>query len=277
MAAQGKGYDALAPVYDLLQEEIDPARWADFVGEAVRLHCGIRPGTGDGASGRLLALDLGCGTGSVAIELAARGFDVIGVDRSAGMLEQARIKASDRGFTHGEGGVTLVCQDIAAFELYGTVDVAVCLMDTVNHLTGPKQVHNLLRLCHHYLNPGGLLLFDVATLHHFGVTRGDQVFYDLGRDVAMVWKNSWNPRNKTSRAELALFMEGSDGRYDRVDAVIRERAYSLGQIRRWLAQAGWRTVAEYGDIDCGPVDPDTERVFFAAVKPTAAEIEKSGE
>ncbi len=270
MRAQARGYDTLAPVYDLLQEDIDPGRWAGFVEEEVRLHCGIRQGTGDGESGRLLALDLGCGTGSVAVELAERGYDVIGIDRSSGMLEQARIKASDRGFSHGEGGVTLICQDIAAFELYGTVDIAVCLMDTVNHLPGPEQVRSLFRLCHHYLNPGGLLVFDIATLHHFEATRGDQVFYDLGRDVTMVWKNVWNPRRKASRADLALFIEGNDGRYDRFDAVIRERAYPVDRIRRWLTQAGWEIAAEYGDIDRGPVRPDTERVFFAAVKPVHA-------
>jgi len=277
MTTQGKGYDTLAPVYDLLQEDIDPGHWADFIEEEVRLHSGIQPGTGDGMSGRLLVLDLGCGTGSLSVELAARGLDVIGVDRSAGMLEQARVKAAERDISHGEGGVTLVCQDIAAFELYGTVDLAVCMMDTVNHLPGPEQVRSLFRLCHHYLNPGGLFVFDVATLHHFAATRGDQVFYDLGRDVTMVWKNTWNPRRKTSRADLALFIEGNDGRYDRFDAVIRERAYPIDHIRRWLAQAGWRIAAEYGDIDRGPVRPDTERVFFAAVKSASAHMDQSGD
>ncbi len=266
MTRSGKEYDALAPVYDLLQEEVDPARWADFVLNAAALHGRVAAGAGDGADGRLLALDLGCGTGSIAVELVARGFDVIGIDRSEDMLGQAREKADRLGIAHGEGGLTLIRQDISDFELYGTVDLILCFMDTVNHLPSGERVRRMFRLCRQYLNPGGLFLFDIATPRHFSETLGNQVFYDLSRDIAMIWKNTYDPVRKTSRADIALFLQDDDQRYNRVDAVVRERAYAVADIRRWLSRAGFSIAAEYGGVDREPAGEEADRVFFAAVR-----------
>lgn len=260
-------YDGLAPVYDRLLGDVDPVIWGGFVEDEAARWCGVRLGEGDGAEGRLLALDLGCGTGSVAIELIARGFDVIGVDVSEGMLSQARAKAADRGISHGDKGLTLIRQDIADFELFGTVDVAICLLDTVNHLLDARQVRSLFRLCAQYLNPGGVFIFDLATEWHFVHTRGDQIFYDLGREVAMIWKSQWQPRRKISRADLSLFAEGGDGRYDRTDVVVRERAYPVPRVLSWLSESGLRLAAQYGNIDRSPVTADSERIFLTAVKP----------
>jgi len=61
-------------------------------------------------------LDAGCGTGRVAIELARRGVDVIGVDLDAGMLEQARQKAPDLDWIDG---------DLATVDLARHFDVVV--------------------------------------------------------------------------------------------------------------------------------------------------------
>lgn len=260
-------YDPLAPVYDLLQPDVDPVCWAEFVRQESGLHGGIPAGSGDGADGRLIALDLGCGTGSVAVELAAAGYDVVGIDRSPAMLSAARAKADARGIPPGPGGLDLILQDIAAFELFGTVDMAVCLMDTVNHLLSAERVRRLFRLCYHYLNPGGAFILDLATPHHFSETLGDQVFYDLSPDVSLLWKNNWDPVRKISRAELALFLRESDGRYRRVDAEIREKAYPCAVVRRWLTEAGFRVVAAYGGIGRETVSDGDERVFFTAVKP----------
>ncbi|HEY5466735.1 MAG TPA: class I SAM-dependent methyltransferase, partial [Clostridia bacterium] len=129
MMSDGRQYDALAPVYDLLQEDIDPAAWADFIHAAALRYGCIPAGSGDGAGGRLLALDLGCGTGAIAVELVARGYDVIGIDLSEDMLGQARQKADQRGIGYGDGGLALIRQDISDFELFGTVDLVVCLLD----------------------------------------------------------------------------------------------------------------------------------------------------
>jgi SAM-dependent methyltransferase len=267
MTNAGSDYNVLAPVYDLLQEDIDSQAWAGFIHDAINRHGHIPAGDGDGSGGRLIALDLGCGTGAIAVELVARGYDVIGIDLSEDMLGQARQKAEQRGIGHGEGGLSLIRQDISDFELFGTVDLIVCLLDTVNHLPDCGRVKRMLRLCFQYLNPGGMFIFDIATPRHFIETLGNQVFYDLSKDVAMIWKNTYDPIHQASQSEIAIFIQCEDRRYSRYDAEIHEKAYPVEKVQEWVTAAGFETVARYADIDCAPVGPDADRVFFLLIKP----------
>ena len=66
-------YDLLAPIYDVVNGDIDYSAWADFIERIVEKEgIGCRPE---------LVLDLGCGTGSMTIELAKRGYDMTRIIR----------------------------------------------------------------------------------------------------------------------------------------------------------------------------------------------------
>ena len=76
-----EGYSAIAGVYDKLNKEVDYSAWADFLEECFGRFCKESPE---------IILDLACGTGRMTLELARRGYDMIGVDCSAEMLDVAR-------------------------------------------------------------------------------------------------------------------------------------------------------------------------------------------
>jgi SAM-dependent methyltransferase len=106
-------------------------------------------------------LDAGCGTGRVAIELAARGIDVVGVDLDDSMLAAARAKAPD---------LTWVSADLLDVDLGRTFDVVVLpgnVMIFLAHGTEAAVVANLAR----HVAPGGHLVAG------FQLRRG----YDLDR------------------------------------------------------------------------------------------------
>ena len=109
-------YGAIARVYDRLNAEIDYAAWADFVETCFARYLKEKP---------TLLLDLACGTGSMTLELARRGFDMIGVDASPDMLSVAYERAADRECE----GVLFLLQDMRTFELYGTVGAVTCCLD----------------------------------------------------------------------------------------------------------------------------------------------------
>ena len=67
-----ESYTSFAEVYDQFMDNVPYEAWADFLQEILQKE-GIRDG---------LVLDLGCGTGSMTEALAARGYDMIGVDNS---------------------------------------------------------------------------------------------------------------------------------------------------------------------------------------------------
>ena len=89
-------YDAIARVYDRLNAELDYGAWADFVEAVFARFLPARPS---------LVLDLACGTGSMTHALAARGYDMIGVDLSPEMLSVAMSRA-------GEVCPLFLCQDM---------------------------------------------------------------------------------------------------------------------------------------------------------------------
>ena len=148
-------YDLLSRVYDSVNSDIDYAAWADFIEKIVKKESKVKPD---------LVLDLGCGTGKMTLELASRGYDMTGIDYSPDMLDVARERAENIGV--GEGMLWL-CQDITEFELYGTVDFAVCCLDVVNHLTSKKSLDKCFNLVHNYLVPDGLFIFDVNGKYKF--------------------------------------------------------------------------------------------------------------
>ena len=104
-----EGYGAIAGVYDRLNAEIDYEAWADFIEQCFDKFLSSRPE---------MILDLACGTGSMTLSLARRGYDMIGVDGSADMLSVAYDRMAEESET---GRVLYLQQDMRAFELYGTV------------------------------------------------------------------------------------------------------------------------------------------------------------
>jgi SAM-dependent methyltransferase len=105
-------------------------------------------------------LDLGCGTGSHAIRLAGLGYEVVGVERSAAMLEVARSKSAD---------LELHQADIRDVELGRTFDAALLLFAVLGYLTSDEDVLAALRTARRHLWRAGLLVLDVwygpAVLH----------------------------------------------------------------------------------------------------------------
>jgi SAM-dependent methyltransferase len=93
-------------------------------------------------------LDAGCGTGRVAIELARRGFDVVGVDLDATMLELARRKAPD---------LEWVLADLAHLDL-GRKFAVVAMAGNIMIFVRPEDRDRVVAAVARHLDPGGLLV-----------------------------------------------------------------------------------------------------------------------
>ena len=142
-------YGPLAAVYDRLTGDVGYERRADYI---QRLF-------GKSRIPVHTVLDLACGTGTMTAILTERGYELIAVDASPDMLAQAREKAAE---VPGEPPVFLN-QDMPKLDLYGTVDAAICCLDSLNYLTSPKDVQRTFQRLHLFIAPGGLLVFDVSS------------------------------------------------------------------------------------------------------------------
>jgi hypothetical protein len=152
-------------------------------------------------------------------------------------------------------------QDISRFQLFGTVDLAVSLLDTVNHLTQAAQVRRMFCLCRRYLNPGAVLIIDLADAGYLARMRGDKLFCRQDDAFTLIWQNSYSARRAISRADLTVFLRDDDGRYTRIEEQISQRYYAPVQIRNWASAAGLDVVAEEAGRPAG------ERTFYVLRRP----------
>ncbi len=258
-----QGYEAIAHVYDRLNAEIDYDAWADFIEGCFSRYLQKKPE---------LVLDLACGTGSMALQLAKRGYDMIGVDGSADMLSEAFLRADDAG-VH----VLWLQQDMRSFELYGTVGAVTCCLDSLNYLLSPADLLATLKGVHNYLDPDGLFLFDMNTPCKFEHTYAnesyileDELVYDEGTEneervpIYCGWQNAYDPERRICEFDLSLFEALPDGNYRRSDEHQEERCYTLDEIKAALTEAGLELLGVWSDFDFSAPTDTTERWYFAA-------------
>jgi SAM-dependent methyltransferase len=100
-------------------------------------------------------LDVGCGTGRVALDLAARGVPVVGLDRDSALLTALRDRAAGLP-------VETVCADAREFALGRRFPVILAPMQTVQLLGGREQRARFLRCAKTHLEPGGLFALAIA-------------------------------------------------------------------------------------------------------------------
>jgi SAM-dependent methyltransferase len=93
-------------------------------------------------------LDGGCGTGRVAIELARRGLDVVGIDLDDDMIGLARAKAP---------GLTWVQADLSELDLPARFDVVVLAGNVIPYVAAERR-HAAVVACARHLAPGGRLI-----------------------------------------------------------------------------------------------------------------------
>lgn len=249
-------YDSIAGVYDNINSGIDYSKWADFIESCFSKYLSGKPE---------LVLDLACGTGSMTLELAARGYDMIGADMSGEMLTEAMDKAYDKGIE----GVLFLKQDMRCFELYGTVGAIVCCLDSVNYLTEDGDLEKCFKCAHNYLDPDGLFIFDVNTPYKFENVYGDNhyIFEDknsFGDNVYCGWQNEFDSETGLCNFYLSVFTEEEDGRFSREDEVQTERCFDKSELTACLKKSGFEVLGCFGDYDFSEPLADCERWYIVA-------------
>ncbi len=260
MNEQYDGYRALARVYDRLNAEIDYEGWADFVESCFACYLEEKP---------TLVLDLACGTGSMTLALAARGYDMIGVDGSMDMLSVAYERAAERETP----APLFLLQDMRAFELYGTVGAVTCCLDSINYLLTEDDVRDCFACVHNYLDPDGLFLFDVNSPYKFEHIYGDNAYiledeWTDGdgeyRSAYCGWQNHFDAETGICEFDLSVFEQDASGRYERADEQQRERCYDEKTLRALLRETGFEVLGISGGYDRAPITPKSERWYLVA-------------
>jgi len=184
-------------------------------------------------------LDLGCGTGGHALELASRGYRVVGIDRAAPMVACARRKAAERGLR-----IEFAVGDMRDLKLTRRFDAALLMFAALGYQTAVDDILTTLRGVRSHLRNGGLLIFDVwygpavllerptprvKIVQHRGTTvvRTAEPALDVLRQVCTVQYHVWRFRGKAApvhtveRHEVRFFFPGE------LDLMLRQSGFRL--------------------------------------------------
>ena len=248
------GYGDFAYYYDMLTENVDYESRCEYI-------CNLL--AENGVSKGIL-LDLACGTGTMSMLLSDKGYDVIGVDASEDMLSVAQEKKMESG-----KDIMFLCQRMEELDLFGTINAAVCTLDSINHITDEKTVQQVFSKVSLFMEDKGIFLFDVNTPYKHREVLGDNTFiYDMD-DVYCVWQNSTDKKTLLTEVSLDIFekdTEEEEDVYYRYSEEFSEKGYELSQIKKWLTEYKFEVLGVYEELSKNKVGEKTQRAVFVARK-----------
>ena len=213
-----EAYTNFAEVYDTFMDNVPYEQWAAYIKETLK-----EDGIADG-----LVLELGCGTGSMTERLAEAGYDMIGVDNSADMLEIALDKREKSG-----QDILYLLQDMREFELYGTVRAII-----------------------------SAFLFDFNTRYKYETVLGEQVIAEDREDCSFIWDNYYDQEEQINEYELTLFVKcrQEEDLYRKYQEVHFQRAYTLEEIKTLIEKSGLTFLNAYDDYTRETATEESERI-----------------
>ena len=242
-------YEALAGCYDRLTNDVDYRQVVEFYHQILEKE-GLKPRT---------AVDLACGTGSVALLLAEKGLKVTGVDMSEEMLTEACQKAQDM-----DNPPMFVLQKLEELRLPRAVDLATCALDSLDYITEPEKCRTAIKRVYKALNPGGIFIFDVNTPEKLRAM-DDQIFLDEDDDVYCVWRGEFDDETNICSYGMDLFRREGQV-WNRTFEEHREYAYSARQLVSYLKEAGFTGIRIYADRKFEDPGPGEQRIYIKARK-----------
>ncbi len=206
-----------------------------------------------------ILLDLGCGTGSLCECMARLGYDCIGIDNSEDMLNEAFDKKYDSGLN-----IQYLCQDMRKLDLYGSMDVTICALDSINHLNSLADVKKVFENVALFSEPQGLFIFDINTLYkHRNILANNTFTYETD-NVFCVWENTLVEDTDEVKMNLEFFELEENGLYSRTSDSFSEKAYSEESIEELLRECGFELLAKFGDDTFSPPACNSQRIVYAA-------------
>lgn len=242
-APDGFSFDELFDADDYLYfmegtlAEEDTAKQCDFIENVLRLK-DDEPTAGAPAK-RAKVLDVGCGHGRHALELSARGHDVVGIDLVEGFLKIAVAEAKRRDLK-----LALAQADARAFATEPTFDGVVCLFDAFGYF-GDESDQQVLANIHASLVPGGRLLLDLRPREIVGRLQPVTVL-DKGNGDMVIDRHHFDVESGRLVDRRTYIRHGKVR-----EVLFSVRLYSFTEIKLLLRMIGFEVTGLYDGYSAG--------------------------
>lgn len=233
-------YETFAYYYDSL---MDPQFYDDYFSFIIQ-HCQFEE-----------ALELGCGTGEMAIRLSKQGKKIFATDISKDMLEVAKQKAM-----HENVDLMLQRVDMCDFSTSYPIDLILCLCDSINYLLDSKDVIKTFQNVYQSLKKGGTFLFDIDSLYKMNIILNEYKEDEDDDEFCFQWHVS---HLDDGYVHHHIYI------HDKImNEIVEEdhyqKTYSVEQYVSWLKQVGFSKVSYYSDFQ--DYYENCERIIFVCRK-----------
>ncbi|HJT38009.1 MAG TPA: class I SAM-dependent methyltransferase [Actinomycetota bacterium] len=216
-------------------------------------------------------VELGVGTGRVAIPIARAGQEVIGVDISGAMLTEAARRAAAHGLA---GKITFVEEDMRTFVAEQPVELVIVPFRTFLHLlTVDDQLAALASIRRSLVAGGRLVLNMFVPDPHIQVaqngrkTSHGEFIDERGRRSEMWGLPEYDVTSQLLHLRVGLDVYDGDRLVDTIETAFDLRAIHRHEFEHLLARAGFQVEALYGGFDERPLEGDAREQIWVARKP----------
>ncbi len=239
-------YSRLATIYDHVMRHVDYVHWARYVSSLLARHK-VKPNR---------VLDLACGTGSLAIELYRRGFDVLGADGCREMLDMAVEKVRKLHYP-----ILFYHHNLLDLGDLPPCDAVLCLYDSINYLMSPEMMIQAFEEVHRVVNPSGVFVVDICT-----ESNSMQYFSNMQSEES---GDGFSYR-RHSYYKDGLQYNKFDIHFEDTGEVVKEvhqqRIYPLSTIEEIVDKSPFEIVGAYGGFGYAPPTELSDRVHFVLKK-----------
>jgi D-alanine-D-alanine ligase len=198
-------------------------------------------------------LDVGCGAGRHSIELARRGYRVVGIDPSPAMIEAARAQAAAAGVSPDFRQVK-----VETFAAYEEFDAAICLFTTLGQISGEGDNSRLVERAYQALRPRGTFVVEVPQRDPTVKNLKPTDRFEGPRRYTLVTRHFDPGDNSVSEIFEVVSSE------ERRRFLLRYRLYSRDELAALLQGAGFTILASYGDYEGTSLSPESPTMLVFA-------------
>ncbi len=235
-------YSRLAAIYDYVMRHVDYVHWARYVLSLLARHK-VTPNR---------VLDLACGTGSLAIEIYRRGFDVLGADGCREMVDVAVQKVRKLRYP-----ISFYHRDLLDLGDLPACDAVLCLYDSINYLMSPEMMVQAFEEVHRAVTPSGVFVVDICTESNSMQYFSNMQSEDFGDGFSYL---------RHSYYEMGVQYNKFEIHFEDANEVVKElhqqRIYSLEKIGEIVDASPFEVVGAYGGFGYAPPTELSDRVHF---------------
>ena len=200
-------------------------------------------------------LDVGCGFGRHSVELAKRGYEVVGIDPSSAMIVAAKARARETAVTP-----QFLQTQAEQFESDRSFDAAICLFTTLGQISAQGENIGLVRRVYDALKPGGWFVVEVPQRETAVRHLKFQEQFGAGERYTAVTRQ-YDAADQTITEYFQLVAPESTRNY-----TLRYRLFSQSELAALLQQAGFAVQAVYGNYEGAPLTSEHTTLLMVGRK-----------